>query len=177
MFCPIAGWCFVLNMRKLVHWEGALFSQILLTAVGVHFAAVKSKWTFLPLKLLLKPGRVSVMCDIGFLHEFAFNSCSSLKSLVLHSGMFVHSFMAVVTTFQTNKLYPLLQLDSCNGEEKCSLINWFPSSFCGSQWDFFLTLRENRAESPSHNSSAAWLCLVHSWGEKGWTPLLNSSSI
>lgn len=118
-----------------------------------------------------------VMCDIGFLHKFAFNSCSSSKSLVLHSGMFVHSFMAVVTTFQTNKLYPLLQLDSCNGEEKCSLMNWFPSRFCGSRWDFFLTLRESRAESPSHNSSAAWLCLVHSWGEKGWTPLLNSSSI
>lgn len=37
-----------------------------------------------------------VVCDIGFLQEFVFNSYSFSKSLVLHSGMFVHEFMAAV---------------------------------------------------------------------------------
>lgn len=62
---------------------------------------------------------------------------------------------------------------------KCSLMKWSLSSFCGSEWDFIHVLRENSAESSAHNSVslAVQLCLVHSWGEEGWTPLLSSSPI
>ena len=184
MFCPFAGWCFVLNRRKLGHWEGAPFSQVPATpAMGTHFEAVKSKWTFVPVTFLFKPGRV-----IGYVwHPISswavFSSHSSSHSLVLHSGIFVRKFMVDVELlfriFISNKLYPALQLVLFNkGVQPDELfplkLSWQSVGGCSCVGG-----GGGGAESPCHISfsSAVWLCLVHSWGQKWWTPLLNSSPI
>lgn len=159
MFCPFAGWCFVLNMRKLVHWEGAPFSQIPATdchsCPGHAFWSCEVKVNLSLFMFLFKPGRVIGYVWHRISSQVVFSSHSSSSSLVLRSGMFVHKCMVDVQLlfkiFNSNELYPALQLVLFNEEEECSLMNWSPSSFMEVSAGLFL--RWERAEQNLHPMS------------------------
>lgn len=145
MFCPFAGWCFVLNMRKLVHWEGAPFSQI--PATHYHschrHAFLSCEVKYKPFSLLCSSSsqaELLVMCDMGSLPKlflipvppqnlwYCVQVCLYINLWLMYN-YFSRSLILTIR-IQHSILFCIMG--------KCSLMNWSPSSFHGSQWIFFL---------------------------------------